>query len=392
MFKISNCTTFIPKRRTREDVDTYRIQVFGASEDSITVVTDSDYGKRYKFKQPCRIYANSNATIIDANEFWICNQGTPDEYIVLINSVTEALVAQCILANTVDKMIRITANEEGDTNYYQIDLLPMEPTVNPNATEDDNSLYNKETYPIIKMEYDHESNTASIKAKLGFRSPDFVTIESYTSNKYPFASINTALSLVDSKEFNSLEDISYNSFIVQEYDGKILTVRALEDYFVKVTDENNKLYNVSYVTLLKGITENAYYVIPTNKDGFCIIADTMVVDPKGTLTEEIIEPFKSNILELIKEGLDEIITETIEINPDDIDNELLRTKSTLMEHIKNKARVILDDYEKEGCSYDNIYFIHKDESDGSTYIINLNEDFIKDLDDVIETLKRFMTE
>ena len=52
----------------------------------------------------------------------------------------------------------------------------------------------------------------------------------------------------------------------------------------------------------------------------------------------------------------------------------------------------LDDYEKEGCSYDNIYFIHKDESDGSTYIINLNEDFIKDLEDVIETLKRFMTE
>lgn len=392
MFKISNCTTFIPERRTREEVDTYRIQVFGASEDSITVVTDSDYGKRYKFKQPCRIYANSNATIIDANEFWICNQGTPDEYIVLINSVTEALVAQCILANTNDKMIRITANEEGEINYYQIDLLPMEPTVD--AAGENNSVYDDKAYPIIKMEYDNESKVATIKAKLGFRSPDFVTIESYASNKYPFASINTALSLVDSKEFNALENISYNSYIVQEFDGKILTVRAIEDYFVKVTDENNNLYNVSYVTLLKGITENAYHVIPTNKDGYCIIGDAMVVDPKGILTEELIESFKSNMLGLIEDGLDEIITETIEINPDDIDNELLRTKATLMEHIKDKAKVILEDFKEgeEGYKYNNIYFIHKNESNGSTYIINLNEDFMKDLDDVIETLKGFMTE
>lgn len=391
MFKIANCTNFVPLRKTREEVDKYRLQLFNGDDETLTVVSDSKYGQRYKLKQPCRIYANDDHTIVDANEFWICNQNTKDEYIVLINSITETIVSQCILNDTYNKIIRVIANEEGETNFYKINLINMEP-VSPDKDDMKESPianYEKYDYPITKIEYDEETNETLVKAKLGHRSHDYVEIEKFSSGINKFASINKAIAFIDHSCFKMLEMASYDSIIVQDSDtNNIITVAAVNDQYLEVRMENDdKIYRLPYSQLMQGLESGSFYIIPRNSNDI-VVTDTIVIG--GAIDGEYQEKLMDGVKELIEDGLDEVISETITIDENNIDVDLLLGKARKMRDLSIKIKLLLSSSVNSVNldKYENIHCICRGEDENKdTYIIDLNTDLTDNLDDISNTLE-----
>lgn len=386
MFKIVNCTEFIPERRTREIVNANRLQIFNGSEDTIEVVNDSNYGLRFKLKKPCRIYANDINTIIDANEFWICNKDQKDEYIVLINSVTEAIVAQCILSNTYNKMIEVIANENEDTNLYHINLVDMEPLADTSKTAYD-EYHDAGKYPKVKIDYDSENKTATVKAKIGFRSNRYVSIADFTSET-DFVAMNKAMAFVDDIYFKQLEYLDYNATIIQSFGSDFLKVVSINDYSIEVS-VLDQVYNLKYLTLIEGLRDGYYSIIPMHDKPIDIIIedDNILYNGEKEIPMETITEFKSEAERLIDSGLEEIANSTITIDPNNIIVEEIVAKGNAIKDLSNEIKTLISKMDAI-FEFTNIWFIyHKDQV---KYIINFNTDLTDNLDETASTLEGFL--